>query len=64
MVNFSVPIELERYGILSEPEQKWDSKYVTVFYGAQLGLYPYYTADGKYEYNNGLPQVSAVLMVY
>ncbi len=61
MVNFSVPINLHPWGILAEPLQRWNSRYVTVFYGAQLGLYPYYPSeDDSNNYNGGLPQVSGL----
>ena len=56
--NFSVNIELEKYGILTNGNQSWNGEVVTVFYNAQLGLYPYYRyEDEKLKYNNGLPQV-------
>lgn len=59
--NFSVPIELKRWDILADPLQRWDSHYVTVFYGSQLGLYPYFTTDdGRESYNGGLPQVNLI----
>ena len=59
--NFSVPIDLKRWDILADPLQHWDSHYVTVFYGAQLGLYPYYQSeDGSDAYNQGLPQVNLI----
>ena len=60
--NFSVPIELKRWGILADPLQHWDSRYVTVFYGAQLGLYPYFQSeDGSDAFNQGLPQVNLII---
>ena len=58
-VNFSVHIELEKYGILTNSNQTWNGEVVTVFYNAQLGLYPYYRHENeKRKYNAGLPQVS------
>lgn len=58
MVNFSIPINLQPWQILSDPQQHWDSRFVTVFYGAQLGLYPYYPSeDGTNAFNRGLPQL-------
>ena len=57
-VNFSVNIELEKYGILTNSNQTWNGEVVTVFYNAQLGLYPYYRHESKKrKYNTGLPQV-------
>ncbi|XP_065061532.1 hyaluronidase-1-like isoform X2 [Rhopilema esculentum] len=56
--NFSVPINLKNWDILADPLQHWDSRFVTVFYGAQLGLYPYFkTEDGSDSFNQGLPQL-------
>ena len=57
-VNFSVNIELQKYGILTNSNQTWDGEVVTVFYNGQLGLYPFYRDDDKKrKYNVGLPQV-------
>ena len=57
-VNFSVNIELEKHGILTNSNQTWDGEVVTVFYNGQLGLYPFYrNEDKKRKYNAGLPQV-------
>lgn len=57
-INFSVNIELEKYGILTNSNQTWDGEVVTVFYNGQLGLYPFYRHDDeKMKYNAGLPQV-------
>eukprot|EP00794_Sanderia_malayensis_P015165 gene15165-16724_t len=57
-VNFSVPINLQPWQILSDSNQYWNSRFVTVFYGAQLGLYPYYLSeDGDSNFNGGLPQL-------
>ena len=62
--NFSVPIDLKRWDILADPLQHWDSHYVTVFYGAQLGLYPYFLSDdGVAAYNQGLPQVNLFICI-
>ncbi|XP_028393693.1 uncharacterized protein LOC114518013 [Dendronephthya gigantea] len=56
--NFSVHIELEKHGILTNSNQSWNGEVVTVFYNAQLGLYPYYRyEDEKLKYNTGLPQL-------
>ena len=60
--NFSVPINLKDWDILADPLQHWDSRFVTVFYGAQLGLYPYFkTEDGSDSFNQGLPQVNLII---
>lgn len=57
-VNYSININLREFDILENPKQTWDGKYVTVFYNAQLGLYPYFTnAEGTNSYNGGMPQV-------
>ena len=57
-VNFSVNIELQKYGILTNSNQTWDGEVVTVFYNRQLGLYPFYhNEDKNMKYNYGLPQV-------
>jgi hyaluronoglucosaminidase len=57
-VNFSVNIELQKYGILTNSNQTWDGEVVTVFYNGQLGLYPFYRNEDKtMKYNDGLPQV-------
>ena len=57
-VNYSININLRDFDILENPKQTWDGKYVTVFYNAQLGLYPYFTnAEGTNSYNGGMPQV-------
>lgn len=57
-VNFSVKIELEKFGILTNTKQTWDGEVVTVFYNAQLGLYPYFDEENSsVTYNGGLPQV-------
>ena len=57
-VNFSVNINLKDFGILENPGQTWNGKFVTVFYNAQLGLYPYFTnEEGTHNYNGGMPQV-------
>lgn len=61
-VNYSIDINLRDFGILENPKQTWDGKYVTVFYNAQLGLYPYFTdPEGTNSYNGGMPQVCQVL---
>lgn len=58
-VNYSININLRDFDILENPKQTWNGKYVTVFYNAQLGLYPYFTnAEGTNSYNGGMPQVS------
>ena len=60
-VNYSININLRDFDILENPEQTWDGKYVTVFYNAQLGLYPYFTnAEGTNSYNGGMPQVGVL----
>ena len=57
-VNYSININLRDFDILENPMQTWDGKYVTVFYNAQLGLYPYFTnPEGTRSYNGGMPQV-------
>ena len=57
-VNYSININLRDFDILENPKQTWDGKYVTVFYNAQLGLYPYFTdPEGTNSYNGGMPQV-------
>ena len=57
-VNYSININLRDFDILENPMQTWDGKYVTVFYNAQLGLYPYFTnPEGTSSYNGGVPQV-------
>ena len=57
-VNFSVNIELQKYGILTNSNQTWDGEVVTVFYNGQLGLYPFYrNEDENMKYNDGLPQL-------
>lgn len=57
-VNFSININLQKFDILENTNQTWNGKYVTVFYNAQLGLYPYFTNDeGTQNYNGGIPQV-------
>lgn len=57
-VNYSININLREFDILENPKQTWDGKYVTVFYNAQLGLYPYFTnAEGTNSYNGGMPQL-------
>ena len=57
-VNYSININLKNFDILENPEQTWNGKYVTVFYNAQLGLYPYFTnEEGTNSYNGGMPQV-------
>lgn len=57
-VNYSIDINLRDFGILENPKQTWDGKYVTVFYNAQLGLYPYFTdPEGTNSYNGGMPQL-------
>ncbi|XP_031563585.1 hyaluronidase-1-like [Actinia tenebrosa] len=56
--NFSIPIELGDFKILSNPQQTWNGKYVVVFYNAQLGYYPYFTnAEGTNNHNGGMPQL-------
>ena len=61
-VNFSVNIELEKFGILTNSNQTWDGEVVTVFYNGQLGLYPYYRhEEEKRKYNAGIPQVKRKL---
>ncbi|EDO47869.1 predicted protein, partial [Nematostella vectensis] len=56
--NFSVEINLKDNGILENENQTWDGKYVTVFYNAQLGQYPYFTdSQGTGSYNGGMPQL-------
>lgn len=58
-VNFSININLRDFDILENPKQTWNGKYVTVFYNAQLGLYPYFTNEqGTNSYNGGMPQVN------
>lgn len=58
-VNYSININLRDFDILENPKQTWDGKYVTVFYNAQLGLYPYFTNEqGTNSYNGGMPQVN------
>lgn len=57
-VNYSININLRDFDILENPKQTWNGKYVTVFYNAQLGLYPYFTnAEGTNSYNGGMPQL-------
>lgn len=57
-VNFSININLRDFDILENPKQTWNGKYVTVFYNAQLGLYPYFTNEqGTNSYNGGMPQL-------
>lgn len=57
-VNFSVHIDLKQFDIQPNPQQRWNGKTITVFYNAQLGLYPYFADDlGESDYNGGLPQV-------
>lgn len=57
-VNYSININLRDFDILENPKQTWDGKYVTVFYNAQLGLYPYFTdPEGTNSYNGGMPQL-------
>ncbi|XP_078372681.1 hyaluronidase-1-like isoform X1 [Oculina patagonica] len=57
-VNYSININLRDFDILENPKQTWDGKYVTVFYNAQLGLYPYFTNEqGTNSYNGGMPQL-------
>ena len=64
-VNFSVKIEFEKFGILTNTNQTWDGEIVTVFYNAQLGLYPYFEeGDANWTYNGGLPQVCDILQLF
>ena len=63
-VNYSININLRDFDILENPMQSWDGKFVTVFYNAQLGLYPYYTnPEGTRSYNGGMPQVCKVNVI-
>ncbi|XP_065656572.1 uncharacterized protein LOC100204026 isoform X1 [Hydra vulgaris] len=55
--NFSIPIQLRKYGIYENEHQTWNGNRVTVFSSAQLGLYPYYVLNGDKNYNGGLPQL-------
>ena len=57
-VNFSIHIDLKSFDIQPNPKQQWNGKAITVFYNAQLGLYPYFTDElGTNNYNGGMPQV-------
>lgn len=63
-VNYSININLRDFDILENPMQSWDGEFVTVFYNAQLGLYPYYTnPEGTRSYNGGMPQVCKVNVI-
>ena len=57
-INFSVHIDLKQFDIEPNPKQRWNGQAITVFYNAQLGLYPYFIDEqGERDYNGGLPQV-------
>ncbi|XP_035697569.1 hyaluronidase-1-like isoform X1 [Branchiostoma floridae] len=54
--DFGVDLSLDSYNIVSNPDQKWNGTYMTIFYSQQMGLYPYYDDDNM-PINGGIPQV-------
>ncbi|XP_075403530.1 hyaluronidase-1 isoform X2 [Tenrec ecaudatus] len=51
----SVDVDVSAFDVVANPEQAFRGPDMTIFYSAQLGTYPYYTATGE-PVAGGLPQ--------
>ncbi|KFP95899.1 Hyaluronidase-1, partial [Leptosomus discolor] len=52
---YNVPFNLEVFDVLANDHQSFIGQDITLFYSKELGLLPYYTADGV-PVNGGVPQ--------
>ena len=51
-----VDVDVKRYGMKENTDDKWMGAEIALFYAGNLGLYPFYDTDGN-AVNGGLPQV-------
>ncbi|VDK29309.1 unnamed protein product [Anisakis simplex] len=58
-----IDLELSRYGIRTNADERFYGNEVVTFYEGKIGLYPLYNVNqnATYTINHGLPQVSSIV---